>query len=356
MAGGSGSRFWPQSREARPKQLLNLLGSRSMIQATVDRVAPLVPPERLLVATSARLAVAIAEQLPELPPEAILAEPCQRDTAPCIGLAAMLVDRRDRDATLAVLPADHIIEPADQFLRAIRFAADLVDQRPGSIVTFGIKPHYPAETFGYIERGPQLEQARPEDPPAFETIRFREKPDAATARQYLAAGNFLWNGGIFVWKAKTILDALAEHQPEMHARLATIAAAHGSPDFPNVLLREFTAIKRISIDYAVMEHARDVIVVEPAFHWDDVGSWQALARLAGTNAEGHTVVGDHLDVAGRGLIVHNSEPGHLVVTLGLSDCLVVHTPDATLVANKHDEEAIRQVVKLLRERGWEKWL
>jgi mannose-1-phosphate guanylyltransferase len=355
MAGGSGSRFWPQSRDSRPKQLLNLAGSRSMIQTTVDRLADLVPPERLLIATTARVAPAVAAQLPQLPAGGILVEPCQRDTAPCIGLAAMQIARTDPEANLVVLPSDHVIQPVAQFTRAIRLAVRLVEQQPGRIVTFGIKPGYPAESFGYIERGEPLASLDPDDPPAYRAARFREKPSAQTAREYLDAGNFYWNAGIFVWRAATILEALAKHQPAMYARLERITASIGSPSYAAVLAEEFASIQRVSIDFAVMEHASDVAVVEARFSWDDVGSWQALARLEGSDSNGNTVIGRHLGINTTGSIVHTTAD-HLVVTLGLRDCLVVHTPDATLVANKHDEEAVRQVVKLLREQGWDEYL
>ena len=254
-----------------------------------------------------------------------------------------------------MLPSDHVISPPEEFRRAVRFAASLVEERPGAIVTFGVRPHYAAESFGYIERGPQLPSRNAADPAAFQTLRFREKPNAATARQYLEQGNFLWNAGIFIWKAATICQALAEHQPAMHARLTTIAAAVGTPEYETVLAREFAAIERISIDFAVMEHAPEVIVVEVPFQWDDVGSWQALARLAGSDQQGNTIIGRNIAIDCQGIVVHSSAD-HLIVTLGLRDCLVVHTPDATLVANKHDEEAVRQVVKLLRTRDWQQYL
>ncbi|HEX4132185.1 MAG TPA: mannose-1-phosphate guanylyltransferase [Pirellulales bacterium] len=350
MAGGAGSRFWPESRDARPKQLLPLAGDRSMLQATVDRLESLVPVERIVIATRASLAGAIAEQLPELPAAAILAEPCQRDTAPCIGLAALWVSRHDPEATMVVLPADHAISPAEAFREAITYAASLVDKQPRRIVTFGIKPSYPAESFGYIERGEPLGSA-PGTMPTFQARRFREKPKAEVAREYLAAGTFYWNSGIFVWRAATILDALAKHQPEMLAHLRRIAAAFHEPDFAAVLEREFTAIRPVSIDYAVMEHATDVAVIEAPFSWDDVGSWQALGRLATQDAAGNTIHGKHLGIDTRGSIVRAAD-GHLIVTIGLNDCLIVHTPDATLVADKHCEEQVRQIVKLLREKGW----
>lgn len=357
MAGGSGTRFWPESRDRRPKQLLNLVGERSMIQATVDRLAGLVPPERVLVATNIKLAAAIADQLPQLPAGAILGEPCKRDTAPCIGLAAIRVSRDDHEATMVVLPADHVIRPDGAFQQAIRFAAALVDDQAGRIVTFGIRPTYPAETFGYIERGERLyAQAQSGgQPAAYQVRQFREKPTSDAARRYLESGRFYWNSGIFVWKAATILRALAQHQPDMYAHLERIAAAYGSPDYETVLAREFAAIRGLSIDYAVLEHAADVVVIEAPYDWDDVGSWQALARLRGSDAQGNTIVGRHVGVDTQGTIVRGGRD-HLIVTLGLKDCVVVHTPDATLVANKHDEESIRQVVKLIQENGWQEYL
>jgi mannose-1-phosphate guanylyltransferase len=352
MAGGAGTRFWPESRGARPKQLLNLVGPRTMLQSTVDRLAGLVPPERTLIVTARRLADEIGRQLPELPPGSILGEPCKRDTAPCIGLAALEVSRNDSDAVMAVMPSDHVIRPDEAFRAALELAAKLVGQAKDRIVTFGIRPTYPAESFGYIERGEPL---GPSAPGAYAVRQFREKPKAAAAREYLAAGNFYWNSGIFVWRARTILDALERRQPEMVAHLRAIAAARDTPQYAQVLEREFTAIRPISIDYAVMEHAREVVVVEAPFQWDDVGSWQSMERLCAADASGNTVQGKHLGLNTRGTIVRTSDE-HLVVTLGLADCIVVHTPDATLVANKHDEESIRELVKMIEERGWQQYL
>jgi mannose-1-phosphate guanylyltransferase len=367
MAGGTGTRFWPESRAVRPKQLLTLVGRRTMLRATVDRLRELVPPERVIVATTAALAEKIAGELAELPREAILAEPCKRNTAPCIGLAALQISRDDPDAVMAVMPADHVIGPDEAFRGAIRFAAALVDGRPERLVTFGIRPSYPAESFGYIERGEPLLGDCPDfreakmglspsgPPPVYHVKQFREKPDAQTAAEYLESGSFFWNSGIFVWKARTILDALAEYQPEMYGRLQRIADAAGAAEFDRVLAGEFAAIEGISIDYAVMEHARHVLMIEAPFDWDDLGSWQSLARLHGTDEQGNTIAAKHLGLGTKGTIVRGGGD-HLIVTLGLSDCIIVHTPDATLVANKHDEESIRRIVELLEKRGWEEHL
>ncbi|OHB76371.1 MAG: mannose-1-phosphate guanylyltransferase [Planctomycetes bacterium RBG_16_64_10] len=350
MAGGTGTRFWPASRSTDPKQLLRLAGPRSMIQMTVDRLGNLVTPDRILIVTSESLVGALRQQLPELPAMALLGEPCRRDTAPCIGWSAMQLQRHDPEATMAVMPADHVIRPAAAFQDAIRYAARLVAEQPTRLVTFGIRPTYPAATFGYIERGAALPGGT-----AYRVQHFREKPDPQTARDYLAAGNFFWNSGIFVWRAATILGALAKHQPALYGHLQQIDAAWQSPAYEATLRREFAAIRGVSIDYAVMEQASEVAVIEAPFEWDDVGSWQALSRLHGTDACGNTVLAKHVGLRTRGSIVRGADD-HLIVTLGLTDCLVVHTPDATLVANKHDEESIRQVVQLIAAQGWHEYL
>jgi mannose-1-phosphate guanylyltransferase len=353
MAGGSGTRFWPASRAANPKQLLNLVGDRSMIQATVDRLQGLVPGERILIVTNEALTAAIADQLPEVPREAILGEPCKRDTAPCIGLAAGILKNRDPDAVLVVMPADHVIQPDDAFQSAIRAAAKLVEENPQRLVTFGIKPTYPASTYGYIERGESIPTSG--GPPAFQVRKFREKPSVETAEEFLQAGGFYWNAGIFIWKADTILAALRKYEPEMAKHVESIAATAGSEKFAATFRDEFTAIKGKSIDYAVLEQHPEVVVVEAPFAWDDVGNWQSLSRTRGTDADGNTLLGRHLALDTKGSIV-STDKQHLVVTVGLKDCIVVHTPNATLVANKNDEEALRDVVAKLKELGWKEYL
>jgi mannose-1-phosphate guanylyltransferase len=303
-------------------------------------------------------------------------------------LAALHILRHDPDATLAVMPSDHAIGPAAVFADAIRQAAEFVDREPERMITFGIRPTYPAESFGYIERGAPLgatcsasipgatgsasvlsarlsrNEIQPAvasgmgeatEAPLYEVARFREKPPAAVAREYLAAGNVFWNSGIFVWKARTILAALGEYQPEMVAHLRAIDAAAETPNYRSVFEREFAAIRGISIDYAVLEKSPHVAMIEAPFSWDDVGSWQAMARLRGVDGEGNTVSGKHLGVNTTDTIIRATGE-HLIATLGLREMIVVHTPDATLVANRHDEEAVRRIVKLLEERGWTEFL
>jgi mannose-1-phosphate guanylyltransferase len=353
MAGGTGTRFWPLSRAARPKQLLDLTGGRTMIQATVDRLGDLAPPERSWIITNRSLVAPIAEQLPRLEQRRIIGEPCKRDTAPAIGLAALLVLAEDAEATMVVMPADHLIQPSEAFQAAIKQAAELVEREPQTLVTFGIKPTYAAESFGYIERGQETRgngHGR-----SFEVKKFREKPARSVAEEYLASGRFFWNSGIFVWKARTILDALAKFESAICDHLEVIQNHIGKAEFADVFDHEFTAIQGKSIDFAVMEHYQPVVVIEAPFTWDDVGSWQALARSVGADEAGNTVIGKHIGIRTANTIVRTGDE-HLIVTLGVKDTIVVHTPDATLVADKHQEEAIREVVKALEERGWRAYL
>ena len=345
MAGGSGTRFWPASRKLVPKQLLKLSGDRSMIQATSDRLEGLVAPEHRLILTNQILVDAVCQQLPEIPVANVIGEPCKRDTAPCIGLAAAMIAKNDADGIMAVMPSDHVINTPDRFRDAISAAEQLVLEDETKIVTFGIKPTYPAESFGYIERSDAISAT---GVAAFDVARFREKPDRKTAEEYLASGKFYWNSGIFVWKAKTILDALRTHQCEMYDHLQKIAESMGSDQYQETLNTEFAAIKGTSIDFAVMESYPNVGVIEAPFSWDDVGSWQALQRLNQPDDAGNSVVGSHYGIDTTGSIIYG-DPDHTIVTIGVNDLIVVQTADATLVAPKSAEERVREAVKLLEE-------
>ena len=347
MAGGSGTRFWPASRKMLPKQLLSLSSERSMLQVTMDRLGNLVPAERQLVVTNRLLKDAVQNQLPNLPEQNIVGEPCKRDTAPCVGLAAAMIARIDPEGTMVVMPSDHVIADHERFQEAISAGSQLIDGDPTRIVTFGIRPSYPAESFGYIQRADQIESL---DIAAYRVEQFREKPDRETAKSYVDAGTYYWNSGIFLWRASTILDALKKNVPEMHAHLSRIAAAMDTDDFNDILEKEFTAIDGTSIDYAVMENYPNVVTIEAPFPWDDVGSWQALTRLHEPDAQGNTVVGSHLGIETGGTIIH-AQPGHTIVTIDVEDLIIVQTDDATLVAPKHAEERVREVVKELEARN-----
>lgn len=353
MAGGSGTRFWPASRNKRPKQLLNLAGERTMIQATVSRLGEQIPTERILILTNQRLVEPLAAQLPQLPAGSIIGEPYKRDTAPCIGLAAALMVKYDPGATMVVMPADHVIGPDEVFQQAVSQAAELVEEDPTRLITFGIQPDYPAESFGYIERGQLLRGLGPAA--TYQVRRFCEKPSASVARQYVDSQDYYWNSGIFAWKAQTILDALDQFAPAISSHITTISRTIGTPEFNHAFQREFAAMEGKSIDYAVMEHYQNVAVIEAPFQWDDLGSWRSLARLHGTDDESNTRLGRTLTVATSNSIVRSTDD-HLVATIGLDNIIVVHTPDATLVARRDDEEAVREVVRLIEEKGWHEYL
>jgi mannose-1-phosphate guanylyltransferase len=298
--------------------------------------------------TNQALVGRVREQLPQLAASQVVGEPCKRDTAPCVGLAALLQMRRHADSVMMVMPSDHVIFPAETFHRAMEHACRIVESDPRQLVTFGIRPSYPAESFGYIERGAAVEAGHL---PTFQVAKFHEKPNADVARQYLESGTYYWNAGIFVWKAATLWEQLQEQQPEMAEHLQTIAKAWDRLDGPAIFALEFEQIAGRSIDYAVMEHAPCVTVVEAPFDWDDVGSWQAIARLQSHDAHHNVVAGRYLGIATRSSIIRSTND-HLVVTIGMEDCIVVHTPDATLVARKDQEEAVREAVRRLAEMGW----
>ncbi len=353
MAGGSGTRFWPASRQVKPKQLLKMGNSRTMLQTTFDRLNGLVSSEHVLVLTNQQLTDAVVAQLPDLPIEHVVGEPCKRDTAPCIGVAASLVQAADRDGIMIVMPSDHVIEPKGEFHRAIRAGVKLIEEDPSRIVTFGIRPSYAAESFGYIQRGEAITSV-----PGIATFgveNFREKPNRATAEEYLAAGTFYWNSGIFLWKASTILDALKSYEPAMYEHLEAIAQGIGTRNFQSIFATEFEKIQGKSIDFAVMERYANVCVIEAPFSWDDVGSWQAIARLIPPDEKGNAADGPYLPIDSSNMIIR-SESDHLVVTIGMKDTIVVHTPDATLVAPKEEEERVREVVKQLTELGHQQYL
>lgn len=348
MAGGSGTRFWPKSRRDRPKQLLRLRGDATMLQETVARIAPMVPPDRVLIVTGADQAEAVRGQLPDLPPENVIAEPCPRDTAPCVGLAARIVARRDPDATMIVMPADHVIQPNLSFLNTIKAALAVIEADPSSLVTFGVKPTRPETGYGYIERGEPLQTI--DGVAAHRVLQFREKPDRQTAERFLASGTFAWNSGIFLWRAQTILDEIQRHQPQLAESLARVGAAWETPDWTEVLNREFPQMERTPIDRAVMEKAANVKVLEVLYDWNDVGDWRALQSLIPPDEAGNTVQGNVLASETTNSIIVSDDDG-LIATLGLDDVVIVQSGKATLVARKDQLDKLKALVESLGERG-----
>jgi mannose-1-phosphate guanylyltransferase len=354
MAGGGGTRFWPRSRQQRPKQFLTLTGDRSLLQMALDRIeASAIAPENSWVITGEAYRAETGTQLPRLPADHIVGEPFGRDTAPCIGLGAALINRRDADAVMLVTPADHVIEPAREFQRAVHVAAQMAQEHPRALITFGIPPAFPATGYGYIHRGALL--AERQGVSVFRVAGFREKPALEMAQQFVSTGEYYWNSGIFVWKVATVLAALKQQKPALHDAVQRIAEAWDSPQRQEVLRREYESIERISIDYAVMEHAPEVLVVQAPYKWDDVGSWLAVERMHPQDAQGNTVLGTHIGLKTSNCVVAG-EPGRMIATIGVSDLIIIQDGDCTLVADRRDEGTVKQLVEELKKRGLERYL
>jgi mannose-1-phosphate guanylyltransferase len=354
MAGGGGTRFWPRSRRRRPKQFLTLSGDRSLLQQALDRIdACAVPPERSWVVTAEAYRDQTHEQLPTLPMDNIVGEPVGRDTAPCIGLGAALVARNDPDAVLIMTPADHVIEPVALFRTAAHVAVQLAEENPAALVTCGVPPTFPATGYGYIHRGPEI--ARRQGVSVSKVQGFKEKPPADLAERYVASGEYFWNSGIFVWKAAAVLNELKIQRPELHAAVGRIAAAWDTPQRDEVFRREYDAVERVSIDFAVMEHAREVLVVQAPYRWDDVGSWLALERMNPQDVDGNTVLANHCGINTKNCVIVG-DSSRVVGTLGVQNLLIVQDGDATLVADRRDEGAVKQLVDMLQKKSLEKYL
>lgn len=347
MAGGSGTRFWPLSRKHRPKQTLPILGAATMVRQTVERLFPLFDPRRVFVVTAHEHSDLVRRDLDIVPQENIIDEPMGRDTAAAIGLAAMFLHWRDPDAAFAVLPADHFIDDALRFQNALAKALEAA--KSGALVTFGIKPRYAATCYGYLQRGERVGDA-------VRVRRFCEKPKPEVAAEFFRSGEYFWNGGIFVWQAGAILAEINRHLPELGAALREIEAALGTSRLPSVLSREYGKLKRVSIDYGVMEKAGQVLMIEPDFEWDDVGSWSAAADRRSKDASGNAVDGKVLAVDTKDSLVLSSDPDHLVGVLGLEGYVVVHTPDATLVCPKNRSEELKKLIEQIQAKGLDKHL
>jgi mannose-1-phosphate guanylyltransferase len=356
MAGGSGTRLWPLSRAERPKQLLDVVaddsaetGAHSLLVEAFDRLRAVLPADRIWVCTAARYGQQVRAALPDLAPDRLILEPVARDTANAVGLAAALVADADPDAELAVLSADHVIRPVERFAATLTTAYDALAVRPDALVTLGIRPTSPATGYGYVQRG-----APTEVPGVAEAAAFREKPDRETAESYLTSGEYLWNSGMFVWRARTVLDALAEHLPESAEGLRRIVAAPAGAGRDAVLAEIFPTLPKISVDYAVLEPAAAepgrVLVADLDVDWLDVGSWPALAHTLDTDAAGNAVRGLAVVVDGSGNIVFSDDPEHLVALVGVRDSVVVHTADVTMVCPVSDAERVKQLLAAVDER------
>jgi len=346
MAGGSGTRFWPLSREAMPKQLLRIDGGETLIQQTIARVSPLVPIDRIYIVTNKNHAEQIRFQVPEIRKENYIIEPVAKNTAAAIGLAAIHINHYNPDGVMAVLAADHVIRHKDRFLDTLKDACGIA--RSGYLVTIGIKPTRPETGYGYIEAGDNIANQGFQ---IFSVRRFVEKPDVQTARGYVEAGSYYWNSGMFVWRAGVILDEISRHMVPLYKGLKEIESSLGQGTEDFVTGEIFSKLESISIDYGVMEKSDKVAVVPADLGWNDVGSWTALDEISNRDANGNVITGNVVDVDSKDSIIYATN--RLVATLGLKDTVVVDTEDATLICRKDMAQDVKKIVMELKRRGAE---
>jgi mannose-1-phosphate guanylyltransferase len=351
MAGGKGARFWPRSREKKPKHLLDIVSDKTIIQETVDRIRPIIPPDKILIVTGQSHAEELIRQLPEIPRENIIIEPVGRNTAPCIGLAALHIKRKTPDAVMLVLPSDHLIADENQF-RKILGAAATMARRGDYLVTIGIRPTGPETGYGYIEQG--REQAAIGGEKVYDVRSIREKPDLAQARALLVQGGFSWNSGMFIWKVSTILNALQQWLPDLYDGLLQIEAALGSSREAAVVDQVYRQARSISIDYGVMEKAQNTLVIPGDFGWSDVGSWDALWEVSPRDEMGNVVRGQVINIDSRNCLVHS--PGKPVALVGVEDLIVVETGDALMICKRGSSQDVKKVVDWLEAANKKEYL
>ena len=347
MAGGSGTRFWPQSTESRPKQFLNIFGDRTMLQSTVDRIKPLISDDRVWVITNDRYVDLVEEQLPNLPVNNIIGEPVGKNTAPCVAAAATLIQEEDPDGTMVVLPADHLIGNPKEFLSILE-TAESKAQEDSSLVTIGIQPDHPETGYGYIEfdtGSSELHHGRE----VKKVNQFREKPDLATAKEFISSGNFLWNSGMFVWKTATILEKFKAHLPNMYEQVNKLKASVGTDKQKAAIDTFYHSCTSISIDYGIMEQANSVFVVPGSFEWNDVGSWRAVYNLRKKDEDGNVVQTETASTADSQNNLIQSDSGKMIALVGVENLAVVETQNAILVCDLDNSQGVKKVVNKLRK-------
>ena len=352
MAGGVGTRFWPRSRSKSPKQVLNIVGEKTMIQATVERINGLVAPENILVVTNTDQKDIIHQQIPTLQDQNFILEPVGRNTAPCIGLAAIHIVNQDPSGVMVVLPADHLVTNVEEFRTVVKKGAEFVFENDG-LLTLGIEPHYPATGYGYIQRGEAVKELNGHTVFAVKT--FAEKPNYETAVRFLESGDFYWNSGMFIWKAATILKEIEEKLPEIYEGLMEIKEVIGQPEYPQKVDDVYKRIRGISIDYGVMQSAEQVFVIPTDMGWNDVGSWQTVYEISPKDKnENAKVARELVAIDARGSYVY--APDKLVALVGVNDLVVVDTGDALLICHRDRAQDVRDVVEELKKRGLDEYL
>ncbi len=350
MAGGAGTRLWPLSRVARPKQLLPIFGGKSLLRQSYERLAALLPNEAIYVITACAHMPLVAKELPELSEDNLFGEPVGRDTANAVGLAAAILFHRDPDGEMGIFTADHIINPVDAFASTVDRAYTTAAQNPDALVTLGIRPVSPHTGYGYLQRGDQVADG------VYEVRKFTEKPNITAAMRYLASGEYYWNSGMFTWRLRTILDQIDEHLHNSFDGLMECAKAWDTPDRDETLARIYPKLMKISVDFAVMERAKRVLLVEMNCQWIDVGAWTALEHVVSGDADGNlSVAPNSIHLGSRGNVIV-AEGDHLIATIGVDDLVIVHSDDATLICTKRDAQGIKELVANVREQFGDAYL
>ena len=356
MAGGTGKRLWPLSRKKRPKQVLKLLDGQTLLRRCFDRLSPIFDTRNIIILTNAGYADLVRENLPELPFNNVIAEPAVRDTAGTIGLAAAVLAKYDPNATIAVVTADQVIEPAEAVQQAFEDAMAFVNNNPADMITFGIQPTFPSTQLGYIkctdaQKCPGCKNE------IYSVGAFKEKPNEKTAEKYLETGQYFWNSGMFVWKAKTILENLAEFLPEADEPLRRIQADWDSANQQKTLQEWFVKLPKISIDYAVMEKAEQVYAIKLDCRWLDIGSFAALADIISSDKDNNIVVAGSSEMLDcKNSIFITEDERHLIAAIGLQDMVVVHSPDATFICHIDQTHRLKELLELIKQNTGEKFL
>lgn len=351
MAGGRGERFWPKSRVGRPKQFTDLTGKGTMLYLTYQRMLGVTSCDRIFVVTDAKYQDLIIENLPELPAENIIIEPEGRNTAPCIGLAALILEKRYPGTVMVVVPADQLIEEEEKFTDTLATAIDLA-VTTGGLVTMGIRPTRPETGYGYLRTGEHVPLSSGRS--AYKVSRFVEKPDQKRAQYFFEDGSYLWNSGMFVWKTTTILEAFHHHLPAVYAGLLTISQSLDTDNYPEVLGQIYPSLQKVSIDYGIMEKAALVYTVPGDFGWDDVGTWKALERIFGTDRGGNVLRGQALALKTKNTVIDCGD--RLIAVIGAEDLIIVDTEDITFICQKNETDLVRELLEELRSRKMEKYL
>jgi len=356
MAGGTGKRLWPLSRQKRPKQVLKLLDGQTLLRRCFERLSSIFDVRNIIILTNAGYADLVRENLPELPFDNVIAEPAVRDTTGAIGLAASILTKYDAEATMAVVTADQIIEPAEALQQALRDALTFVNNNPDDLVTFGIKPTFASTQLGYIKCG-SARKCEDCESTIYSVEAFKEKPDEKTANQYLNTGKYLWNSGMFVWKTRTILAHLEKFLPEATEPLRQIRRGWDTPNQLQILQEWFLKLPKISIDYAVMEKAEKVYAIKLDCRWLDIGSFAALADIISSDKDNNIVVAGISELLDcKNSIIITEDNGHLIAAIGLENIVVAHSPDATLVCPIDQTDRIKELLDLIKQRAGEKFL